>query len=377
MNDSIFAPKFETTDEMRVHLENIGRTNWLIQNMLIMPKHEAWIRRQVWVRRAAATTQIEGASMNEAQVEELRKKGHPGKLTDDEQENLNALQAYEFVDYASDEPDIPPDEMVIRQLNREFLRGAPEHVMPGRYRNGQNTVGPYTPPDQGDVPTLMRAYSDWLKSDTEMHPILKAGIAHIQFVAIHPFCDGNGRVARGLATLVLQRSEYDFKKLLYLESLLFRMRDEYFGAIERALGKSYSPGYDATPWLEFFVRVVVTHAFELQLELTDWHRQMEDVYKALEKADMNHRQADGVIFAIRMGQLTRSDYLEITGVSQVTASRDLAQLVTKGWLVPRGRTRARVYLPKVPGKRYEPPPEQRRLFGDEIGQAGEARREEK
>ena len=362
MNDTIFTPNFETTAEMQGHLDNIGRISWLIQNMLIMPKHEAWIRRQVWVRRAAATTQIEGASMNEAQVEELRKKGHPGKLTDDEQENLDALQAYEFVDYASDEPDISPDEMVIRQLNREFLRGAPEHLVPGRYRNGQNTVGPYTTPDQGDIPTLMRAYSDWLKSDSEMHPVLKAGIAHIQFVAIHPFWDGNGRVARGLATLVLQRSEYHFKKLLSLESLLYRTRDEYFGAIERTLGKGYSPGYDATPWLEFFVRAVVTHAFELQIELTDWHRQMESVYKALEKADMNHRQADGVIFAIRMGQITRSDYLEITGVSHVTASRDLRQLVSKGWLTPRGQTRARVYLPKVPGKRYEPPPEQGQLF---------------
>ena len=362
MNDTIFTPNFETTAEMQGHLDNIGRISWLIQNMLIMPKHEAWIRRQVWVRRAAATTQIEGASMNEAQVEELRKKGHPGKLTDDEQENLDALQAYEFVDYASDEPDISPDEMVIRQLNREFLRGAPEHLVPGRYRNGQNTVGPYTTPDQGDIPTLMRAYSDWLKSDSEMHPVLKAGIAHIQFVAIHPFWDGNGRVARGLATLVLQRSEYHFKKLLSLESLLYRTRDEYFGAIERTLGKGYSPGYDATPWLEFFVRAVVTHAFELQIELTDWHRQMESVYKALEKADMNHRQADGVIFAIRMGQITRSDYLEITGVSHVTASRDLRQLVSKGWLTPRGQTRARVYLPKVPGKRYELPPEQGQLF---------------
>ncbi len=305
--------------------------------------------------------------MNEAQVDELRKKGHPGKLSDDEQENLNALQAYEFVDYASDEPDIPLDEMVIRQLNREFLRGAPEHLMPGKYRNGQNTVGSYTPPDQGDVSALMRAYADWLKSDSELHPVLKAGVAHIQLVAIHPFWDGNGRVARGLATLILQRSEYDFKKLLSLESLLYRMRHEYFGVIERTLGKSYSPSYSATPWLEFFVRAVVTHAFELQIELTDWHRQMEDVYKALEKADINHRQADGVIFAIRMGQLTRADYLEIAGVSQVTASRDLARLVARGWLEPRGRTRARVYIPKVPSNRSEPPPEQGRLFRDKMG----------
>lgn len=363
MIDTIFSPNFDTTDEMQAHLENIGRTNWLIQNMLLMPRHEAWIRRQVWVRRAAATTQIEGATMNEAQVEELRKKGRPGKLTEDEQENINALQAYEFVDYVSDEPDISLDEMVMRQMNREFLRGTPQHLTPGRYRTGQNTVGPYTPPDQGDVPALMHAYAEWLGSDDELHPVLKAGIAHIQFVAIHPFWDGNGREARGLATLVLQRSEYHFKKLLSLESLLYRMRDDYFGAIERTLGKSYSPDYDATPWLDFFVRAVVTHTYELQMELTDWHRKMEGIYKALEKAAINHRQADGVVYAVRMGQLTRADYLEITGVSPVTASRDLARLVKAGWLTPRGETRARVYVPNVPDERREPPPEQGRLFG--------------
>ena len=362
MNDSIFAPNFETTAEMQAHLENIGRINWLIQRMLIMPKHEAWIRRQVWVRRAAATTRIEGASMNESQVEELRKKGYRGKATGDELENINALAAYEFIDYASDEQSVPLDELVIRQMNREFLRGAPENLMPGKYRNGQNTVGPYTPPDQGDVPGLMHQYTEWLRSDVEIHPVLKAGIAHIQFVAIHPFWDGNGRVARGLTTLVIQRSDYDFKKLLSLESLLYAMRNEYFSAIERTLGKTYSPSYDATPWLEFFVRTVVAHAYDLQMELTDWHRQMEDVYRALEKADINHRQADGVVFAIRMGKLTRSDYLEITGVSAVTASRDLARLAKQGWLIPKGETRARIYIPNVPDAQRQPPPEQGRLF---------------
>lgn len=363
MNDTIFTPTFEITTEMQAHLENIGRCNWLIQNMLIMPRHEAWIRRQVSVRRATATTRIEGASLNEEQVEELRKKGHPGKLTDDEQENMNALDAYEFIDYVSDERDVPLDEMVIRQLNREFLSGAPDPAMPGRYRNGQNTVGPYRPPDQGDVPELMRAYAEWLNSESEMHPIVKAGIAHIQFVAIHPFWDGNGRVARGLATLLIQRSDLHFKKLLSFETLLYRMRDEYFTAIERTLGKGYSPSYDATPWLDFFVRAVMTHAFELQMELTDWHRQMQAVYASLEKAAINHRQADGVVFALRMGKLTRADYLEITKVSHVTASRDLARLVKAGWLIPKGNTRARVYIPNVPDRQREPPPEQGRLFG--------------
>lgn len=366
---------------MRAALESIDRSGWLINNMLIMPKHEAWIHRQVSVRRASGTTRIEGASLGEAEVEELRKKGRPGKLSDDERDNINALRAYELIDFLSDGPDLRVDELAIRQLNLEFLRGEPDQVMPGKYRNGQNTVGKFKPPDQGDVPPLMRAFAEWLGAEDEIHPILKAGITHIHLVAVHPFWDGNGRVARGVATLILQRSRFHFKRLLSLEAFLFRMRDQYFGAIERTLGTDFTPSYDVTPWLEFFTDALMVHAQELQVELTDWHRKMEGIYRALEKDDINHRQADGLVFAVRMGAITRADYIEIAGVSPVTASRDLARLVRKEWLVPRGETRGRVYIPYVPTEESEarrgPPPEQQRLFGDELtGQTREVRREQ-
>ncbi len=347
MNDSIFAPQFTLTQPIEAALDSIPRSAWLVQNMLLMPKHQVWLQRQVAVKRAAATTRIEGATMSDDEVDELRKRGPGGRLTEDELANVNALAAYEFVDYLSDEQTMSLDEMAIRQLNREFLRRQPDD-MPGRYRNGQNTVGQFTPPNQGDVPALMRQFSNWLQAEDEMNPILKAGIAHIQLVGIHPFWDGNGRVARGLATLIMQRSPYHFRKLLSLESLIFRMRDDYFSAIERTLGSQYSPNYDATPWLEFFARALMLHAVELQTELTDWHRGMEDIYGQLEGAKMTHRQADAIVLAIKTGKITRADYLEISGLSQQTASRDLAQLVKSGWLIPHGAGRGRYYMPDVP-----------------------------
>jgi Fic family protein len=360
----MFVPQFDTPREINAALEQIERTNWLIENMLLMPRHEAWIRRQISVKRASATTRIEGASMGETEVGDLVRRGHPGKLSDDQRDNLNALQAYDFIDYLSDEPDIPLDEMVIRQLNREFLRAAPEPLAPGRYRNGQNTVGEFKPPDQGDVPTYMRDFVAWLRSDDELHPVLKAGIAHIHLVAIHPFWDGNGRVARGLATLVLQRSPLHFKKLLSLESYLHSQIKDCFSAIERTLGADFAPRYDATPWLKFWVTAVMIHSMQLQAELTDWHRKMQPIYRALSAADINHRQADGLIFAIRMGKLSRSDYIDITGVSPVTASRDLAWLASREWLTPEGEGRGRIYIPNVPADEEEAPPQQGRLFAE-------------
>jgi Fic family protein len=109
--------------------------------MLIMPKHHAWIRREVQVRRAAGTTRIEGASLDEAEVGRLVSRQPSGNPTEDERANLNAIEAYEFVDYLSDQTDIPIDELVIRQLNRYIMRGAAETLTPGAYRKGQNMVG--------------------------------------------------------------------------------------------------------------------------------------------------------------------------------------------------------------------------------------------
>jgi Fic family protein len=355
MIDRIFTPKFEHTPSIAAGLEYVEANAWLIENVLILPKHEAWIRRDVRVRRAAGTTRIEGASLNEAEVNDLVKRGHPGKLSEDEQANLNAIQAYEFVDYLSDQPDVPIDELVIRELNRYILRGAAETVTPGAYRKGQNKVGEFDPPDQGDVPSLMRAFANWLMSEhEELGPVLKAGLAHIHLVAIHPFWDGNGRTARALATLVLQRSRLHFKKLLSLEAFMFSIREDYFTAIEKTLGASFSFQYDATPWLEFFVRSLMAHSSQLAKTLTEWRQEMDRIYRAAEALNINHRQADGLIFALRTGRITRADYVEITGASAVTASRDLDRLARGGWLIARGKTRARIYEIPKEGQQMSP-----------------------
>jgi Fic family protein len=365
MNDSIFAPNYTIPPTIHSVLEAIDRERWLIDNMLLMPKHEAWIRREIQVKRASGTTQIEGANLDEAAVSKLINRSSGGKLTEDEQANINALDAYQFIDYLSDQRDIPIDELVIRQLNRYFIRTAPEILTPGAYRKGRNTVGIFSPPDQGDVPSLMRSFALWLRAeDDEIHPVIKAGIAHIHLIAIHPFWDGNGRTARGLTTLILQRSQYGLKKLLSLESYLYGIRSHYFTAIEEVLGARFSLEYDATPWLEFFTLALNQHISEFMVGLTEWHRMMQDLYTKGSAVGLLQRHVDGHMFALRTGQITRSDYMEITGVSPVTASRDLSELVVVGMLIPEGNTRSRIYravrLKSEPEK--TPDPAQLRLL---------------
>ena len=346
MNDSIFRPNYTVTSKIEFNLESIDRNQWLFERMLLMPKHEAWLHREVRVSRAAGTTRIEGAELDEEAVSLLSKQARTGAWDEDEQDNINALQAYEFIDFLSDQSDIPVDELVIRQLNRYFIATAAPTLTPGAYRKGPNSVGDFQPPDQGDVPGLMRAFALWLREDdSELHPVLKAGLAHLHLVAIHPFWDGNGRTARGLETLLLQRSAFGFRKMLSLESLLLELKDEYFESIRRTLGTRFSEEYDASSWLGFSTMVAGICSNALLAKTTDWHRMMQQAQAMWAEKGWPARHADAYAFAWQTGQITRSDYMEISGVSAATASRDLAELVNAGVLAVEGKTRSRVYRP--------------------------------
>ena len=348
MNDNIFDPHYTNSAMLDVGIENIDRQKWLIENMLIMPKHEAWLRREVTVRRASGTTRIEGGGLDETAVGKLASRPVGKRVTDDEQMNLNAIEAYEFIDFLSDQADIPIDELAIRQINRLFMKGGPATLTPGVYRKGQNEILGFVTPDQGDVPGLMRSFALWLRREDDMHPVLKAGLTHIHMVAVHPFWDGNGRTARGLATLVLQRNGYGFRKLLALEASLFGIRDSYFNAIRRTLGSRFKSEYEATPWLEFFTETMSLHVQALASRLTDWHRMMQGMHEIGETEGFSPRQMDGYMFAMQAREMTRRDYMEVTDTSPGTASRDLAHMVKKGLLSAVGTTRSRVYHPLRP-----------------------------
>ena len=361
MNDSIFRPNYTITPTIEFNLDGIDRNRWLIDSMLLMPKHEVWLHREVRVSRSASTTRIEGAELDEMAVSQLAKQALRRPANDDERDNVNALQAYEFIDFLSDQADIPVDELVVRQLNRYFIAGATELLTPGVYRKGPNTVGDFQPPDQGDVPALMRSFALWLRNDEDaLHPVIKAGLAHLHLVAIHPFWDGNGRTARGLQTLLLQRSTFGFRKLMSLESVLLGLKDDYFTSIQLSMGIKFTEDYDATSWLEFSTMVVNICSDSLVARFTDWHRMMQEAHRVWERKGWSQRQADAYAFAWQAGQITRSDYIDITGVSPVTASRDLAQLVDAGVMIPEGKTRRRIYRPVPLGSEHkiEPPPEQ-------------------
>jgi Fic family protein len=343
-----FKPTFTLTPAAREAIADIDRDRWLIDELLPQGRHHIELTREIAVSRASSTTQIEGAGLDEAAVWRLDVRA--ARHTKDETENANALRAYALIDHLSEARSIAIDEAVIRQLNAEFIRGAAATLTPGQYRRGQNRVGDYVPPDQGDVPDLMRGLSDWLQ-DIDEHAVVKAAVAHLEFVAIHPFWDGNGRTARGLSTLILQRSEFAFRHLLSIEKQLLNAKERYFDAIEFSLGTRYSRGYDATRFVEFSAEMMRQEARRVTVQLTDLRRALTRTYDEFERAGLNRRQAEGLVFAMRspVGFITREDYMRITGAPSATATRDLNELVRLRRMVAQGATRNRIFRPASTG----------------------------
>lgn len=354
----MFTPKFsEDNPEISYNLEEINRLKFRIERLLIMPKHEQWLRREAFIRTAYSSTMIENNTITEDEVEKAAKPSPIASIPREREDVVNYGRALEFVDFLSD-AEITSDEAVIRQTHWFLMKGSNDTwLRPGEYRTEPNWIEDqgikvYETPFHVDVPILMREFSLWLREDGIIDPILKAGIAHGHLIAIHPFVDGNGRTARLLATLLLQKHGYGFRKLLSLDAYYQRNRDDYLKALKGSLGEKFFIDYDLTSWLKFFTLSILLQASRLETRLTDWRMWVDEAHKQLAPLGLTTRQVDGFLYAMNIGSITRKDYIEIAGVSPLTATRDLGDMVRKKILIPQGAGRNRSYR-FVAGKEAE------------------------
>ena len=187
----------------------------------------------------------------------------------------------------------------------------------------------YEAPAAKRLPKEMTAFLNWLNKDTETDPVLKAGVAHLWFVTIHPFDDGNGRIARAIADMCLARSEKSSQRFYSMSAQIRVKRKTYYEILER----TQKAGADITPWLEWFLECLggaVDGAETLLASIMTKARFWERV----DNAKLNDRQRlvlnrllDGF-----EGKLTTSKWAKLTKSSQDTATRDIQDLIQNGIL---------------------------------------------
>ncbi len=222
---------------------------------------------------------------------------------------------------------------------------------PGLYRHGPIAVTgtradgapAYIGPPGEEAPALMAEVVDWLdRGDPALHVVVRAAMAHLHLVSVHPFSDGNGRVARILQSLVLVRGGVLVPELISIEEHLGRNIDAYYSVLEEVQGGRYQPDRDAAPWVRFCV----------QAHIEQGRRRLEQLEAAGRRGTYLERLVDArgwperLVIALEQSLfdgVDRASYAAEADVSAPTASGDLRRLLDAGLIVRRGSGRGTRY----------------------------------
>jgi Fic family protein len=175
----------------------------------------------------------------------------------------------------------------------------------------------------------MQAFLDWLKAPSATDPVLKAGLAHFWFVTIHPFDDGNGRIARAIADLALARSEGSAQRFYSMSAQIQQERNAYYEILER----SQRGSLDITPWLAWFLGCLgrAIDGAEDTLALVMHKARFWQTHAEAALNERQHRVLNRVLDGFE-GKLTSSKWAKLAKCSQDTALRDITDLVERGIL---------------------------------------------
>jgi len=176
----------------------------------------------------------------------------------------------------------------------------------------------------------MAAFLEWFNAQDDLDRVLKAGVAHLWFVSIHPFEDGNGRIARAIADMTLARSENSPQRFYSMSAQIRQERNDYYNILEQ----TQKGGMDVTPWMQWFLGCL-SRAIDGAQTVLSAVLVKARFWERVQGISMNDRQRlvlnrllDGF-----EGKLTTTKYAKLTKSSQDTAHRDITYLVDHGILV--------------------------------------------
>jgi Fic family protein len=226
---------------------------------------------------------------------------------------------------------------------------------PGRYRKGPIYVvdersgqNVYEGPDAADVPALMESLAASLHTSLGSDPVVRAAMAHLNLVMIHPFRDGNGRMARALATLVLARSDITEPEFSSIEEWLGANTQDYYAALALTGQGSWQPRDDAHLWLAFNLRAHHMQAQTVARRVAEAGQTWSELEELATRHSLPERAMDAMFDAVLGYRVRRAGYVKHAQVSDLTASRDLAALASAGVLAAYGNGRGRYYAAGEP-----------------------------
>lgn len=191
----------------------------------------------------------------------------------------------------------------------------------------------YEAPDSQYVPQMMNDFLQWINEKRDIDPLVKAAVAHLWFVTIHPFDDGNGRLCRTLTELLLSRADNTSQRYYSLSSEILNHRKAYYDHLEQA----QKGNLDITIWIRWFLETMKS-AIETALTKTENVVRKMRFWEKHRTTTLNERQRKVLNMLLDgfEGKLNSSKWYKINHCSQDTANRDIKDLIEKNVLKPTG-----------------------------------------
>ena len=314
----------------------------------LAPERLNALRRVATIESIGSSTRIEGSKLTDREVEQLLSKLEIKKFDRrDEQEVAGYAEVMETVFHAFD--DIPITENHLKQLHRDLLRySIKDERHRGEYKTLPNNVGAFD--DEGkmvgivfetaspfDTPRRMTQLLTWLKDTRElgrMHPLLIVAVFIVNFLEIHPFQDGNGRLSRILTTLLLLQAGYVYVPYSSLESVIENSKDGYYHALRQTQSTIHEEAPNWHPWLMFFMRALQQQKRHLAIKVEREKNALTTLSELAIK----------ILDYVRdHGRVTTRDMVRETGASPNTLKATFSNLVEKRLLVRHGGGRSTWY----------------------------------
>ncbi len=344
----MYSPSFSISPKLNNLVSQIESVREKVKSAKILPQLEIALRHKAAIESAHSSTSIEGNQLSKNQVQQAL----AGKLNRWERaviEVTNYKRGWDWVvnEAKQKQPFSLEKTLALHGIVMDQLLSATKtgQIRPGevyivdRLDDGTEHLK-YTGPDADQVSILLEELFEWINSNPlELHPVLLAGIFHYEFVSIHPFSDGNGRVTRLLVKLLLDSLEYDFRGCLVLDTYYWQNQGQYYSALNQADNYSEQRTANLDSWLEYFATgyYYVASALSQQIDTLKHLRSDQTELR------LNQEEIQILDYLQQFGQANIQDMMDILDIPERTAQRRLKGLIDSGLIVRLGEGKNTVY----------------------------------
>jgi Fic family protein len=318
----------------------------------LAPEKLTSLKRVATIESIGSSTRIEGSKLSDQEVEILLGNLEIQKFTTRDEQEVAGYSEVMNIIFQSYQ-DIPLTENYIQQLHQMLLQHSEkDYWHRGNYKKSPNHLEAFAPDGKSlgvvfetaspfETPLRMTQLIEWARqsyADKKLHPLLITAIVIVEFLAIHPFQDGNGRLSRVLTTYLLLKEGYQYVPYSSLEAVVEQSKEGYYLALRQTQGTLQTDAPNWQPWILFFLRALRQQKQRLEAKIAK-----EQLLMVL----LPQLSLQILELVKSRGRITNSDIVAITNANRNTVKKHLETLVGDQYIQKNGTGKATWYSAKM------------------------------